>query len=49
MCVCELSVQSVQLHTHHIYRNKEHSSNVALSVFEVTSYINITILLSACH
>ena len=37
---CGLFVQSMQLHTHQIYRNMEHSWNIAPSVIVLASYVN---------
>ena len=49
MCVYGLFVQSMQLHTHQIYRNMEHSWNIATSVCVLTSYINTVVLTSKRH
>ena len=42
-------MQSMQLHIHQIYRNMEHSRNVAPSVFVLASYVNTMVLTSERH
>ena len=39
----------MQLHTHQIYRNTEHSRNIAPSAFVLASYFNTMVLTSERH
>ena len=49
MCVRGLFVQSMQLHTHQIYRNMKHFLNIAPSVFVLAPYVNTVALTSERH